>query len=115
MLAMNTRSRARAEREVRRTIETQKRIQRRHRLESRGSFGTQYNLRSAMGRRGVNSSRGTGRGSNEEKKYDVTAVAPIVLFPVLEENKGGSEVMIMGNPNIIIVFVILMLTSMIDT
>ena len=115
MLAMNTRSRARAEREVRRTIATQKRIERRHRLESRESFGTPYNLRSAMGRQGVNSSRGTGRGSNEGKIYDVTAVAPIVLFPISEEDKGGSEVMIIGNLNIIIVFAILMLTSMIDT
>ena len=68
-----------------------------------------------MGRRGVNSSKGIGRGSNEEKKYHVTSVAPIVLFPVSEEDKGISEVMIMGSPNISIVFAILVLTSIIDT
>ena len=52
-----------------------------------------------MGRRGVNSSRVTGRGSLEEKTFDVLAVAPIVLFPVTEEDKQidnrGSEVMYM--------------------
>ena len=100
---MNTRSKARADREVRRTIEKQRRIERKHRLESRESLGTPYNLRSTMGRRGVNSSRGTRRGSKGEKTFDVSAVAPIVLFPVSEEdnqvNKGGSEVMFMCNPS----------------
>ncbi len=115
MLAMNTRSRARADREVRRTTEKQRRIERRHRLESRERLGTPYNLRSDMGRRGVNSSRGTGKGSKAEKKYDVTAVAPIVLFPVSEEDKGGSEVMIKGTPHIIVVFAILMVNNTIDT
>jgi hypothetical protein len=56
-----------------------------------------------MGRKGVNSSRGTGRGSKGEKTFDVSAVAPIVLFPVSEEDnevdKGGSEVMFICNYN----------------
>ena len=52
-----------------------------------------------MGRRGVNSFRVTGRASTEEKTFDVSAVAPIVLFPIAEEDKqidnGGNEVMCM--------------------
>ena len=96
---MNTRSRARAEQEVRRGIEKKRRIERRQRLESRERVGTPYNLRSTMGRRGVNSSKVTGRGSMEEKTFDVSGVAPIILFPVSEEDKqidnGGNEVMYM--------------------
>ena len=96
LLEMNTRSRARADREGRRSIEKQRRIERRKRLESRESLVTPYNLRSTMGRRGINASRGTGRGSKEEKTYDVSEVAPINLFPVSEEenllDKGDSEV-----------------------
>jgi hypothetical protein len=102
---MNTRSRARADREVRRNIEKQRRIERRQRFESRESIGTPYNLRTTMGRRGLNSARGTGRGSKGEKTFDVSAVAPIVLFPVSEEenqvDKGGSEVLIICKPNAI--------------
>ena len=93
---MNTRSRARAYQEVRKTIEKQRRIERRKRLESRESLRTPYNLWKTMGRRGVNSSRGTCRGSKGEKTFDTSAVAPIVLFPVSEEenpiDKDGCEV-----------------------
>jgi hypothetical protein len=50
-----------------------------------------------MGRRGVNSTRATARGSKGEKPFDVSAVDPVVLFPVPEEenlvDKGGSEVL----------------------
>jgi hypothetical protein len=103
---MNTRSRARAEREDRRNSEKQRRIERRERLESRVSVGTPYNLRTRMGRRGVTSSKGTGRGSKGEKTFDVEAVAPIVLFPVTEEDnpddKGGSEVLDIRNPHDIV-------------
>ena len=56
-----------------------------------------------MGRREVNTSKGTGRGSKGEKTFDVLTIAPIVLFLVSEEenqvDKGGSEVTIMCNPN----------------
>ena len=56
-----------------------------------------------MGRQGVNTSKGTCRGSKEEKMFDVSTIAPIVLFPVLKEenqvDKGGSEVTIMCNPD----------------
>ena len=116
---MNTRSRARADREVRRTIEKQRRIERRQRLESRGSLGTPYNLRTTMGRRGVNSSRGTGRGSKGEKTFDVSEVAPVVLFLVSEEDnevdKGGSEVMFICNHNEILICAIIMLSSITDS
>jgi hypothetical protein len=101
MIEMNTRSRARADQEVRRTIEKQRRIERRQMLESSERIGTPYNLRTTMGRRGVNSSRGKARGSKGEKTFDVSAVAPVVLFPVSEEenqdDKGGSEVMFICN------------------
>ena len=60
-----------------------------------------------MGRRGVTSSKGTSRGSKGEKTFDVEAVAPIVLFPVTEEDtaddKGGSEVVFIKNPHDIVV------------
>ena len=85
------------------TIEKQRRIERRQRLESRENLATPYNLRSTMGRRGVNTSKGTGRGCREEKSFDVSTVAPIVLFPVSDEDnqggKRGSEVTFMCNPN----------------
>ena len=116
---MNTRSRARADREVRRTIEKQKRIERRQRLETRVSSGTPYNLRTTMGRRGVTSYKGTGRGSKGEKMFDVEAVAPIVLFPVTEEDnpddKGGSEVLFICNLDEIHVCAKIMLTSITDS
>jgi hypothetical protein len=103
MSKMNTRSRARADREGRRTIQKQRRIERRERLESREILGTPYNLRTTMGRRGVTSSRGTGRGSKGEKTFDVADVAPVVLFPVSEEDnevdKVGSEVMFNSKQN----------------
>ena len=72
-----------------------------------------------MGRKGVNSSRGTGRGSKGEKTFDVSAVAPIVLFPVSEEDnevdKGGSEVMFICNHNEILLCEIIQLNSMTES
>ena len=116
---MNTRSRARADQEVRRNIEKQRRIERRQRFESRESLGAPYNLRRTMGRRGVNSGRGTSRGSKGEKTSDVSAVVPIVLFPVSEEDntvdKGGSQVLFICNPNDILLCAKIMLTSITDT
>ena len=100
---MNTRLRTIGDQEVRRTIEKQKHTERRQRLESKGSLGTPYNLRSTMGRRGINSSRGTCRNSKGEKTFDVSQVAPVVLFHVSEEDnevdKGDSEVMFIRNQN----------------
>ena len=109
---MITRSRAITYREGRRCIEKQRRIERRQKLKSRESLVTPYNLRSTMGRKGFNYSRGTGRGSKVEKTFDVTVVAPIVLFPVSEEDnlveKGGNEVMFVYIPNDVILFAIVM-------
>jgi hypothetical protein len=119
LLEMNTRSRARADREVKRNIEKQRRIERRQRFESREFLGTPYNLRTTMGRRKVTSSRGTGRGSERGKTSDVSAVAPIVLFPVSEEDnpvdKGGSEVLFISNPNDIRLCAKIRLTSITDS
>jgi len=118
-LKMNTRSRARADQEIRRIIEKQKRIERRQRIESRGSLGTPYNLRTRMGRRGVNTSKGTGRGSKGENFFDVSEVAPVVLFPVTEEvseiEKGGSEVKFIMNHNEKFLCAIIMLTSITES
>ena len=67
-----------------------------------------------MGRRGVNSSKGTDRGSKEEKTFDVSTVAPIALFHVSEEDnevdKGGSEVTFKWNHNDIVLCATIMLT-----
>ena len=72
-----------------------------------------------MGRRGVNSSRSTCRGSKREETFDLSVVAPIVLFPVSEEdnlvNKGGSEVLFIYIPNDIFLFAIVMLTSIMES
>jgi hypothetical protein len=115
LVEMNTRSRARADREGRRTIQKQRRIERNERLESRESLGTPYNLRTTMGRRGVNSTKGKGRGSKGEKTYDVSEVAPVVLFPVSEEDnevdKAGSEVMNICKHNEIVICAIRMVHS----
>jgi hypothetical protein len=116
---MNTRSRSRAEREGRRTIEAERRIERRARLDSRESLGTPYNLRTTMGRRRDTSSRKTGRGSKGEKTFDVSEVAPVVLFPVTEEeneiDKGGSEVMFICNHNVNLLCEIIQLNSMTES
>ena len=115
---MNTRSRAKAEQEVKRTIQQHRRTERRQRLDSKESLGTPYNLRTTMGRRGVNSSRGIGRGLKGEKTYDISAVAPIVLFPVSEEDnaleKGGSEVLYMCITKDIYLFAIAVFSSIME-
>ena len=119
LIELITRLRAKVDREVRRTIEKQRHIEKRQRLESRECLGTPYNLWTTMGRRGVNSSRGTCRGSKGEKTFDVAAVAPIVLVPLSEEenpiDKRGSEVLFIYIPNDIIFFAIIMLTTITDS
>ena len=53
-----------------------------------------------------------------EKTYDITAVAPIVLFPVSEEDnaveKGGSEVLFMCITKDIYLFAIEMFNSIME-
>jgi hypothetical protein len=72
-----------------------------------------------MGRRGFTSSRRTGRGSKGEKTFDVSEVAPVVLFPLTEEDneveKGGSEVMFICNHNEILLCEIIQLNSMTES
>ena len=66
-----------------------------------------------MGRSGVISSRVTSIGSKGEKTFDVSEVAPIVLFPVTEEDnqvdKGASEVMYICSPSVINLCALIML------
>ena len=116
---MNIRSRTRVDREVRKTIEKWRRIERMQRLESRESLRTPYNLRTTMGRRGVNSSRGIGRGFKGEKTFDVSAIAPVVLFAVSEEDnpvdKAGSEVLFICITKDIFLFAIVMFNSIMES
>ena len=73
---MITRSAARAQTELSRTIEKQKRIDRKQRLALREDIETPYNLRSTMGKRGGNSSRGAAvqpkRGTGSNGRDDVS-------------------------------------------
>ena len=84
---MNTRSRAKAEQEVRRTIEKQRRIERRERFATRDNVVTPYKLRSTMGRKGDNSTKAThSRSKRNVDSIEKADVAPIRLFSVGEEN-----------------------------
>ncbi len=84
---MNTRSRAKVEQEVRRTIEKQRRIERRERFATRDNVVTPYKLRSTMGRKGDNSTKAThSRSKRNVDSIEKADVAPIRLFSVGEEN-----------------------------
>ena len=103
---MNTRSRARADREERKTIQKQKRIERKERFATRDKVVTPYKLRSTMARKGDKSTKAThSRSKRNVELFEKAEVAPIVLFPVSEEenavDKGGSEVFIICKPNAI--------------
>jgi hypothetical protein len=95
---MNTRSRARADREERKTIQKQRRIERKERFATRDKVVTPYKLKSTMGRKGDNSTKAThSRSKRNVESFEKAEVASIVLFPVTEEDnvddKGGSEVL----------------------
>ena len=84
---MNTRSRARAEREVRRSIEKQRRIERKERFATRDNVVTPYKLRSTMGRKGDNSTKAThSRSKRYVESFEKAEVAPIRLFSLGEED-----------------------------
>ena len=84
---MNTRSRAKAEQEVRRTIEKQRRIERKGRFATRDNVVTPYKLRSTMGRKGDNSTKAThSRSKRNVDSLEKAEVAPIRLFSLGEEN-----------------------------
>lgn len=83
---MITRSATRAQTELCRTIEKQKRVERKQRLAFREEIETPYNLRSTMGKRGGNSSKGTGKQSKRgAASIGRDDVLPRTLFPVEEE------------------------------
>ena len=87
LLDMNTRWRAKADREVRRTIEKQRRIERTERFATRNNVVTPYILRSTMGRRGGISTKAThSRSKQNVESFENAEVAPIRLFPLGEEN-----------------------------
>jgi hypothetical protein len=86
---MNTRSRARAEREVRRSIEKQRRIERKERFATRDNVVTPYKLRSTMGRKGDNSTKAThSRSKRYVESFEKAEVAPIRLFSLGEEDNS---------------------------
>jgi hypothetical protein len=84
---MNTRSRARAEREVRRSIEKNRRIERNKRFATSDNVLTPYNLRSTMGRKGGKSTKAThSRSKRNVESFEKADVAPIKLFSLGEED-----------------------------
>jgi hypothetical protein len=84
---MNTRSRARADREERKTIQKQRRIERKERFATRDKVVTPYKLRSTMGRKGDNSTKAThSRSKRNVESFEKADVAPIRLFSLGEED-----------------------------
>ena len=84
---MNTRSRARADREERKTIQKQRRIERKERFTTRDKVVTPYKLRSTMGRKGDNSTKAThSRSKRNVEAFEKAEVAPIRLFTLGEED-----------------------------
>jgi hypothetical protein len=84
---MNTRSRARAEQEVRRSIEKHRRIDRKERFAPRNNVVTPYKLRSTMGRKGDKSTKAThSRSKRYVESLEKAEVAPIRLFSLGEED-----------------------------
>lgn len=85
---MLTRSRARVERERSRTIEKLRRTKRKRKLFDRESRVSSYDLRSSMGRKGGNTNKAA---SSRSEQVGRTAVTPIRLFDVQEENNAMEE------------------------
>ena len=86
---MNTRSRARADREERKTIQKQRRIERKERFATRDKVVTPYKLRSTMGRKGDNSTKAThSRSKRNVESFEKAEVAPIRLFSLGEEDNS---------------------------
>jgi hypothetical protein len=84
---MNTRSRARADREERKTIQKQRRIERKERFATRDKVVTPYKLRSTMGRKGDKSTKAThSRSKRNVESFEKAEVAPIRLFTLGEED-----------------------------
>ena len=89
---MNTRSRARADREERKTIQKQRRIERKERFATRDKVVTPYKLRSTMGRKGDKSTKAThSRSKQNVESFEKGEVAPIRLFSLGEEDISGNN------------------------
>ena len=89
---MNTRSKAKAYREVRRTIEKQRCIERKKRFATRDIVVTPYILRSTMGRKGGNSTKTThSRSKQNVDSFEKGEVAPIRLFSLGEEDTSADN------------------------
>jgi hypothetical protein len=84
---MNPRSRVKADREVMRTIEKQRRIERKKRFATIDKVVALYKLRSTMGRKGGNLTKAThSRSKRNVESFEKAEVAPIRLFSLEEEN-----------------------------
>ena len=89
---MNTRSRAKAEREVRRTIDKQRRIERKKKFANRDNVVTPYILRSTIGRKGGNSIKAThSRSKRNVESFEKGEVASIRLFSLGEEDTSADN------------------------
>jgi len=82
---MITRSSARRERELRRTVTKHSQGVRKKTIASSNLFVSPYNLRSSMGKRAGNSSKGTAR---RLRNVDLSDIAPTRLFPMDEEESS---------------------------
>jgi hypothetical protein len=90
---MNTRLRARADREERKTIQKQKRVERKERFATRDKVVTPYRLRSTMGRKGEKSTKAThSRSKRNVESFEKAEVAPIRLFSLGEEDTSVENV-----------------------
>jgi len=87
-IEMFTRSRAKAEREFGKTIVENRRSKLREKLAKTHFFVSPYYLRSTMGRRGRNTSKGSGTRSNG---VDTSEVPPVRLFATPEEETNIDE------------------------
>ena len=86
-IEMITRSAARAQTELSRTIEKQKRIDRKQRLALREEIETPYNLRSTMGKKGGNCSKGTeAQPKRDARLIERDDVSPRVLLTYFEDS-----------------------------
>jgi hypothetical protein len=96
---MNSRSRARADREERKTIQKQRRIERNERFATRDKVVTPYKLKSTMARKGDKSTKAT--HSRSKQNVELFEKAEVVSEEENPVEKGGSEVFIICKPNAI--------------
>ena len=88
---MFTRSKAREQRELSESIEKHRQLRMKQSLSRTEEFVTPYNLRSAMVRRGANSSRGTGQRLKRGKFGDISLVR-LFAMPEVDINQENTPV-----------------------